>query len=145
MPRYEEKTFLPYKRDEVFDLVADVAKYPEFLPWCVGARILTRRGNQFDADLMIGFSMFREKFTSRVTLKPHDMLDVEYIRGPLKHLHNRWKFIEQDGGTLIDFEVDFSFKSAVLEKMIGNLFEDATHKMVAAFVARAEEKLTPSA
>ena len=60
VPRYKEKTFLPFKRDEVFDLVADVAKYPEFLPWCVGARILTRRGNQVDADLMIGFSMFRE-------------------------------------------------------------------------------------
>ena len=141
MPHYSEKTFLPYARNELFDLVADVAKYPEYLPWCVGARILKRREEGFDADLIIGFSMFRETFTSRVVLNPHTRIDVSYIKGPLKHLHNQWVFHDTNGGTMVEFEVDFAFKSSILEKMIGHLFEEATHKMVQAFEKRAGEKL----
>ncbi|TNE65866.1 MAG: type II toxin-antitoxin system RatA family toxin [Alphaproteobacteria bacterium] len=138
MPRYAEKKILPYSADQVFALVADVARYPEFLPWCVGARVYNRRDGQFDADVVIGFKMFRERFTSRVTFTPGTRVDVDYIKGPMKRLYNHWQFIQQeDGSCLVDFEVDFDFKSTLLNQMIGGLFGEACKRMVHAFEVRA--------
>ncbi len=140
MPKFTEKKTLPYSPKQVFSVVCDVAKYPDFLPWCVGARIFAKKENQFDADVIIGFKMFRERFTSRVTLVPHEKVYVDYIKGPMKRLYNHWHFIEQeDGSCLIDFEVDFEFKSKLLDDMIGTLFGKACEKMVAAFEERVQE------
>lgn len=144
MPRYQERRTLPYTAKQMYDLVADVERYPEFLPWCIGARIFKRFDGEFWADLVIGFKMFRERFTSRVQLEPETRIDVDYVKGPLKHLHNRWIFEDAGNGhCIIDFEVDFEFKNALFEKLVGALFSDAVHRMVFAFEARARELYQP--
>lgn len=138
MPKFTEKKILPYSPAQVFGIVSDVAKYPDFLPWCVGARVYGKKPNQFDADVIIGFKMFRERFTSRVTLAENEKVDVDYIKGPMNRLYNHWRFIEQeDGSCLVDFEVDFEFNSKLLNDLIGGLFGKACEKMVAAFEERA--------
>jgi len=140
MPKFSEKKIIPYSPPQVFAVVADVASYPDFLPWCRGARVYNVTSKSFDADVMIGFKLFRERFTSRVTFVPDQSVDVDYIRGPMKRLYNHWKFKEQsDGGCVVDFEVDFEFKNRLLEDMIGNLFEKSCHKMVSAFETRAND------
>lgn len=140
MPYHSEQKILPYSEQQMFDLVSDVARYPEFLPWCVGARVYNRRTERFDADVIIGFKMFREKFTSRVVLHEPDLVEVDYITGPMKRLYNHWRFtgLEQ-GGCLINFEVDFEFQNRVLEQMIGKMFTEATDRMIDAFESRAHE------
>ncbi len=140
MPKFTEEKLLPYSPEQVFDLVADVAKYPEFLPWCMGARVYARKSDQFDADVIIGFKLFRERFTSRVTFEKGTRVDVDYIKGPMKHLYNHWRFLpHESGGCVVGFEVDFEFKSKMLDDMIGGLFTMACHRMVAAFEERAEQ------
>ncbi|MEX1147811.1 MAG: type II toxin-antitoxin system RatA family toxin [Sphingomonadales bacterium] len=140
MPRHHERRALPYSRQQMYAIVADVERYPEFLPWCVGARIFKRLDGEFWADLVIGFRMFRERFTSRVRYNDPEWIEVDYVKGPLKHLHNRWRFEEaEDGHCVIDFEVDFEFRSALFEKLVGALFTEAVHRMVMAFESRARE------
>ncbi|GLQ07240.1 type II toxin-antitoxin system RatA family toxin [Sneathiella chinensis] len=139
MPTHAEQRILPYTPQQLFDLVAAVEKYPEFLPWCVGARIKENRNDIILADLVIGFKMFRERFTSRVTLNRDDNhIDVEYMDGPFHYLNNHWKFEEHPEGCNIDFFVDFEFRSAILQKTIGLLFNEAVQRMIAAFEHRAE-------
>ena len=140
MPRHIERRQLPYATEQLFDLVADIERYPEFLPWCVAARIRRREGNTIWADLIIGFKMFRERFTSRVTAdRALHRIDVAYTEGPFRYLNNHWNFKPApDGGTLIDFYVDFEFRSIVLQKIIGALFGEAVKRMVGAFEHRAE-------
>jgi coenzyme Q-binding protein COQ10 len=141
MPTHAEKRHLPYRPQQLFDLVADVERYPEFLPWCVGARIRSRTESEIVADLMIGFRLIRERFTSRVTLdRERNRIDVVYTEGPFRYLNNHWIF-EPDGqgGTMLDFYVDFEFRSIVLQKVIGVFFNEAVRRMVGAFEARAKE------
>ncbi len=139
MPTHAEKRFLPYTPEQVFDLVADIERYPEFLPWCVGARIRERRDNVILGDLLIGWRMVREKFSSRVTLNRPDRIDVEYAEGPFKYLKNHWLLERQPGGCLVDFYVDFEFRSHLLQSVIGALFNEAVKRMVSAFEKRAKE------
>ena len=140
MPTHAEKKLLPYTREQLFDLVADIERYPEFLPWCVGARIRERRDNEILGDLLIGYKMVRERFTSRVVLSRPDRIDVTYSEGPFRYLHNHWIFLPQpDGGTLIDFYVDFQFRSKMLQKIMEMFFTEAVKRMVAAFEARAHK------
>lgn len=149
MKVHTERKILPFKPEEIFELVGDVAKYPEFLPWCTGARIRERQvtptGEVLVADLMIGFKMVREKFTSRVTLdRPNLRIDVEYINGPFKTLVNHWTFSPTANGQCqIDFHLEFEFSSIVLQKLIGVLFHEAVRRMVAAFEARAHRLYQP--
>jgi coenzyme Q-binding protein COQ10 len=138
MPRHTETRRLPYAADKLFDLVADIEKYPEFLPWCVGARIRSRSETETFADLVIGFRAFRERFTSRVRLDRPGRIDVEFADGPFKYLRSHWVFRpEGENQTVIDFAVDFEFRNKILGKVIGLLFDEAVHRMVAAFEARA--------
>lgn len=138
MAKHVERKKLPYSPDQLFALVSDVGSYPEFLPWCIGARVYNQRPDRFDADVIIGFKMFREKFTSRVSLQRPYIVEVDYITGPMKRLYNHWRFSElEGGGSIIDFEVDFEFDNRVLEQMIGRVFTDATERMIDAFVQRA--------
>lgn len=140
MPTHAEKRSLPYTPEQLFALVADVQRYPEFLPWCLASRIRRRDGNVLYADLIIGFRMFREKFTSRVTLQEPHRIDVAYLDGPLQYLNNHWIFHRTtDGGTIIDFCVDFEFRSKVLQALIGALFNEAVKRMVHAFELRAHQ------
>jgi len=149
MKVHTEQKILPFKPDEIFELVGDVAKYPEFLPWCTGARVRekqkTATGETMVADLMIGFKMVREKFTSRVTLdRPSLRIDVDYLQGPFKHLKNHRIFSATPNGQCrIDFHLEFEFSSVLLQKLIGVLFHEAVRRMVAAFEARAHQLYTP--
>ncbi len=140
MPTHAEKRLLPYTPEQLFDLVADIERYPEFLPWCVGARVRERQGNEIVSDLLIGYKMVRERFTSRVVLHKPDRIDVSYSEGPFKYLTNHWLFIRQDDGScLIDFYVDFEFKSRFLQKIIEVFFNEAVKRMVGAFETRAHQ------
>jgi coenzyme Q-binding protein COQ10 len=139
MPTHAEQRLLPYTPEQLFALVADVERYPEFLPWCVGARIRERKPDLIVADLIIGFRMFRERFTSRVKLDPPKRIDVAYTEGPFRYLNNHWIFERAPGGCRVVFFVDFEFKSRLLQKLIEVLFSEAVRRMVAAFEARAEQ------
>lgn len=140
MPTHAEKRHLPWRPDQLFRLVAEVDKYPEFLPWCRAARIVRREDNVLWADLVVAFKMFRERFRSKVTLHPHWGIDVEYIDGPFRYLNNHWRFEEApDGGCIVDFYVDFEFHSRILQQLIGLLFNEAVQRMVRAFESRARK------
>lgn len=150
MPMHAEKRFLPYSPDQLFALVRDIEAYPEFLPWCQALRVRKRDiadGEEtVHADMVIGFKVFRERFTSRVVARPDGTaenaaprIDVTYTDGPFKFLNNHWVFNVADGGTEIDFFVDFEFNSRILEKAIGLVFNEAVQKMVNAFECRADD------
>jgi len=144
MPTHAEKRTLPYRPDQLFDLVAEIERYPEFLPWCRAARIRKREGDVIFADLVIGWKMIRESFTSRVTLQKPGRIDVSYHEGPFKYLNNHWTFEPlPGGGCRIDFYVDFEFRSRVLQKLIGVLFNEAVRRMVHAFEERARALYGP--
>jgi coenzyme Q-binding protein COQ10 len=125
----------------MFALVADVERYPQFLPWCVATRIKTREGDTFTADLIAAFGAFREQFTSRVHLDPAaSEITVEYLDGPFEHLMNRWHFEPAaEGGCVVNFDIDFAFKSKTLEALISGVFTRAVLKMAASFDARAHK------
>jgi coenzyme Q-binding protein COQ10 len=159
MQSHSERRILPYPPGEVFRLVGDIERYPEFLPWCIAARIRSREGNIVIADLVIGTGFIREKFTSRVTLTPppddnsEGRIDVEYIAGPMERMSNRWIFhpvgldgmMGGTGATEIDFYVEFKFRSKMLEKLMGLFFHEAVTRMVRAFETRAAATLKRSA
>ncbi len=137
MPTHAEKRILRYTPEQLFDLVADVRRYPEFLPWCVGARILSREENELVADLTIGFKMFRETFRSQVTLERPHHVHVRYMNGPFRYLNNHWRFGPHPNGTEVAFFVDFEFRSRLLQAVIGTVFNEAVRLMVRAFERRA--------
>lgn len=140
MPTHAEKKVLPYTPEQMYRLVADVEKYPEFLPWCLAARIRRREGNVMYADLVIGFKMVRERFTSRVELdEPGRRIDVQYTEGPFQYLNNHWIFTPHERGVCVDFYVDFEFRSKMLQKIMGVLFNEAVRRMVQAFETRADQ------
>jgi coenzyme Q-binding protein COQ10 len=138
MPRHTEKRNLPYGPEQLFDLVADVKSYPEFLPWVAATRIRSDSATEMVADLVVGFKSLKETFTSRVHKKrPHD-LRIDYVEGPLKYLRNSWKFApDGKGGTDIDFCVDFAFRSRLFESLAGQMFDRALRRMIGAFEERA--------
>jgi len=137
MPTHAEKRVLPFTDEQLFDMVADVRRYPEFLPWCVGARVVSRTDEELIADLTIGFKMFRETFRSQVLLTRPNHVHVRYLTGPFRYLNNHWRFRPVPGGTELDFFVDFEFKSRVLQAVIGTVFNEAVRLMVRAFERRA--------
>ena len=138
MPRHSETRHLPYSPEQLFELVADVGRYNEFLPWVVAVRIRSASEAETVADLIVGFSAFKERFTSRVVKHRPDSICVDYVEGPLKYLHNEWKFEPaSDGGTNLHFSVDFAFKSRLFETLAGQMFDRALRRMTGAFERRA--------
>jgi len=143
MPTHSETRHLPHSAQQMYDLVADVARYPEFLPWCAAARVrgVTPDGDAqvMEADLVISFKVFRERFGSRVTLWPEARkIDTEYLDGPFKYMKSTWAFTQtDDGGCDVHFFVDFEFRNAILQKIIGLVFNEAMMRIVRAFEARA--------
>jgi coenzyme Q-binding protein COQ10 len=144
MPTHSETKFLPYTAQQMYDLVADVGSYPQFLPWCAAARVRRRtptsEGEVMEADLVISFKVFRERFGSRVVLRPerHE-IDTEYIDGPFKYMKSTWSFSEAEGGCEVSFFVDFEFRNRVLQGIIGVVFNEAMQRIVRAFERRAAE------
>ncbi len=137
MPTHAEERHLPFSQQQLFDLVADIERYPEFLPWCAACRVTKHEGRLIEADLLIGFKMVRERFTSRVTLSAPDRIDVEYLDGPFRYLNNHWVFKPTEDGCVIDFYIDFEFRSRLLQRLMGPLFNEAVRRMVSAFDSRA--------
>ena len=143
MPRHSETRSLPYRADQMYDLVADVERYPEFLPWCAAARIRGRtpegEGELLDVDLVISFKVFRERFGSRVRLNPGPCeIETDYLDGPVRYLGSPWAFRDLPGGQCdVAFFVDFEFRNAILQSVIGLVFNDAMHRVVRAFERRA--------
>ncbi len=143
MPTYADRKLVGYRPEQLFDLVADVDKYPQFLPWCVGARVKSRTEHELHADLTIGFGPFRESFSSKVTLERPGRIRVSYENGPFRYLNNQWVFIPDPHGVQVDFWVDFEFRSKLLQKAIGVVFNEAVRRMVGAFLKRAQDVYGP--
>ncbi|WP_050754156.1 type II toxin-antitoxin system RatA family toxin [Roseovarius nubinhibens] len=145
MPSHSETRQMPYSAQQMYDLVADVASYPDFLPWTAAARVrsVTPRedgAEVMEADLVISFKLFREKFGSRVTLWPEDLaIDTEYLDGPFKYMQSEWRFRDVEGGCEVGFSVDFEFRNLLLQKAAGLFFFEAMQRVVRAFEARAHE------
>lgn len=140
MPTHAEVKTLPYTPEQMFDLVADIDRYPEFLPWCLDANVWERDGDTVMADLVIGYGPVREKFTSRVTLERPGHIHVEYLKGPMKHLSNHWRFLPSNpDACVVDFFVDFEFRNPILRQLMGVFFNEAVRRMVSAFEARAKQ------
>lgn len=144
MPAHSETKQLPYRATQMYDLVADVANYPKFLPWTAAARIKSRddMGDHVVmlADLVISFKVFREKFGSRVVLWPEaHKIETSYIDGPFKFLESTWRFEDTEGGCRVHFEVDFEFKNRILQGAAGMFFNHAMQSVVRAFERRADE------
>jgi len=139
MPKHMEQQILPYTQEQLFALVADIEKYPEFLPWCRAARVLERKEGECIAELVISFKHMTESYISRVVLEHPTRIEATLVRGPFSHLTNRWTFTRQsENSTQVDFFVDFAFRSRMLEMLIGGLFIRAAEKMGEAFRLRAQ-------
>lgn len=145
MPKHHETRKLPHTADEMFDLVADVESYPQFIPWISAARITSRQetesGEVLEADLVVSFKVFRERFSSRVTLDRDDRrIDTEYLSGPFRHMRSTWRFRDLgDGACEVEFDVDFEFKNRLLGSAAQMFFNEAMQRIVRAFERRAAE------
>jgi coenzyme Q-binding protein COQ10 len=145
MPRHSETRNLPYTPEQLFELVADVTSYPEFLPWVAAVRVRSDSEEEMVADMVVGFKALREKFTSKVHKHRPHAIEVDYLEGPLKYLRNEWGFRpDGNGGSLVDFCVDFAFRSRLFETLAGQMFDKALRKMINAFEERAAELYAPA-
>jgi len=138
MPRHTETRILPYTPEQLFDLVADVGRYQEFLPWVAATRIRADSPHEMIADLVVGFKALKETFTSRVRKSRPEAIEIDYVEGPLKYLRNSWKFRAAPGGTEVDFCVDFAFRNRLFEALAGQMFDRALRRMIGAFEERAD-------
>ena len=150
MTTHSETRVMPYTAQQMYDLVADVASYPRFLPWCSAARIRSREvSGEVEimlADLVISFRVFRERFGSRVTLWPErHRIDTAYIDGPFRHMESSWSFRDVEGGCEVSFDVEFEFRNRMLQGVVGVVFNDAMQRIVRAFERRAAELYGPAA
>ncbi len=140
MPSHRERRVLPYSSKQMFDLVMDIEKYPEFLPWCISSRVHTRTEELVDADVTVGYQMLREKFRSKVYTNRPDKITIDYTTGPLKNLENKWVFKDLENGKCqIDFYVSFEMKSFILSGIANKLFDKVFKRMMYAFENRAEK------
>ncbi|WP_179380009.1 type II toxin-antitoxin system RatA family toxin [Jannaschia marina] len=143
MPRHSETRELPYTPAQMYDLVADVARYPEFLPWTAAARIRSREGENPEvmlADLIISFKVFRESFGSKVMLWPDEnRIETEYLDGPFRHLKSEWRFEETAAGCRVQFWIDYEFRNPLIGRVVGTVFDQAMQRVVAAFETRARK------
>ncbi len=144
MPKHSEIRKLPFSAKEMYDLVADIKSYPDFVPWCSGSRIRSIQEDGdiivIDADLLISFKVLHEKFRSRVELNPSTRkINIKYLEGPLKYLESRWTFEEEGSGCIVEYHVDFEFKSKIFQKIAGFIFQEALQKIVTSFEERANK------
>ena len=137
VPKHSETRHLPYTPEQMYEMVADVKSYPQFLPWVSAMRVRSDTPTETLADMIVGFKGLRETFTSRVKKSYPDTIMVDYIDGPLKYLRNEWRFRREDGGCAVDFSVDFAFKNRMFEMLAGQVFGQALRKMIGAFEERA--------
>jgi coenzyme Q-binding protein COQ10 len=134
---HDERRRMPYSAEQMYDLVAAIDRYPQFLPWLSGARLARRVNGAEHWELLIGFKMLRERFLSEVIFEPKRRINARYLDGPLKHLTTNWTFQPVEGGCEIDFQVEFEFKSRLLGRIIEVFFNEAIVMMTNAFESRA--------
>ena len=142
MRTFSETKHLPFAAHDLYEIVVDVDRYDEFLPWCVASRVRERRDDgTLIADLSIGYGSLREKFTSHVTADPEALtVATGQQSGPFRHMQSRWSLeTDEQGGTRVSFEMEFEFRSILLENLIGAVFEAAARKMISAFETRATQ------
>lgn len=142
MPSFSTQRHVRFTADQMFALVADIEKYPEFLPLCTGLRVLTRKalatGEELTARMSVGYKSVAENFTTRIVTNPAERsIDVSYLDGPFKHLHNRWRFIDDANGSVVDFFIDYEFRSKLLGALMGAMFDQAFRRFTQAFEERA--------
>ena len=143
MPRHSESRTLPFTADQMFDLVADVEAYPKFLPWTAAARVRSETPRDdgarvMEADLVISFKVFRERFGSRVVLWDEGRrIETEYIDGPFKYMRSNWRFAPNKDGCTVEFDVDFAFRNRLLQTAAEVFFYEAMRRIVRAFEDRA--------
>ncbi len=144
MPTHSETRILSYTADQLFSLVMDMKKYPEFLPWCLDVHIKKITANNVESDITIGYKFFRENFSSRAHFESPKEIKIEYLKGPMRHLTNEWKFKNlEDRRCEVQFYVDFSLRSRFFNILIEQFFDLALKRMIHAFEARAEEVYGP--
>lgn len=139
MPTHAENRIVSFTPAQMYDLVADIERYPEFLPWCADVCIVSEKGNVLEAEVAVGFKALRERFTSRNTMTPRSRIEVEYLNGPFRYLNNHWVFHPHAKGCEVEFFIDFEFRSRLLQTLMGPLFNEAVKIMVRAFEARASK------
>ncbi len=142
MHSFQETRIMPYKADLIDDIIMDIEKYPEFLPWCQKAKIISKNDDFLTAELSVEFKGFTENYISKVNREAKDgryYIEVVAISGPFKLLKNIWSIKQLDNRAEVDFSIDFEFKSRILDMIIGMVFSIATEKMIGAFEARADE------
>lgn len=145
MPKFETTRHVGHAPDKMFDLVADVEKYPEFLPMCTGLTVRTRKEKDgmavLVADMSVGYKAIRETFTSQVVLKrAENTIEVKYLDGPFRYLQNLWRFEDDgSGGCTVRFFIEYEFKSRLLGAMMGAMFDRAFRMFAGAFEKRADE------
>lgn len=144
MPQFSTQRLVPFTPEQMYRLVADVERYPEFLPLCESLVVRSRQHSAEVSTLVatmgIGYKAIREAFTTRVTLTPAEpKVLVEYLDGPFRHLENRWRFLPAPQGSVVDFFIVYEFRSPVLAVLMGALFDKAFHRFAEAFEVRARE------
>jgi coenzyme Q-binding protein COQ10 len=137
---YTETRIIPYSAELLYQIVADVKSYPDFLPWCLGAHMLKETETELVADLVIGYGFLKEKFRSNVSLTPYERIEVQYSQGPFRYLKSYWAFKPQGtSATKVEFFIDFEFKTSLLQKAIEGVFKESTKRLIQAFEKRAQE------
>lgn len=146
MTEHHERRHVAYSPEQMFDLVADVRDYPRFIPWMEALRVrredVTDGKGTLTADAVIGYKMFRERFTSEVAMdREARTIAVDYVKGPLKHLRNDWRFEPgEEGGCLVDFRIDFAFRNRVMQVAAGQLMDRGFMRLVQAFEEEAARR-----
>lgn len=139
MPKQSYNINLSYSAKKLFEIVSDIEKYPEFIPWVSAARIISKNEHFIIAELMVKYKIFRSRYTSKVHLTPYSEIKVELVKGPFEYLHNLWKFTENDKLTAIDFNLDFKINSTILENLISKDLEYYSKQLMNAFIDRANK------
>lgn len=135
---HRESRVVPFSADLMYRIVADIERYPEYLPWVLALRVLSRAENEMTAEMLVGYGAFRERYTSKVTLDPAARsIDVVEIKGPFRRLENHWRFTREGEGCRIDFSIGFEFRNPLLQAAASKAFEKVMLKMTDSFVARA--------
>ena len=144
MIKHSETRNVNYSSDQMFNLVADIENYPNFIPWCKALKVTSRTEEEdltcevLIAEMQISFKVFSETFSSMVTLYPTSKkITVEYINGPFKFLRNTWSFTSYNKGCTINFNVEFEFKSKMMQRLIGVVFQEAMKRIITSFEKRA--------
>ncbi|MFT3730857.1 MAG: type II toxin-antitoxin system RatA family toxin [Hyphomicrobium sp.] len=142
MPSFSTQRHVRFSAAQMYALVADVEKYPEFLPLCTGLTVLSRQprgeGEELTARMSVGYKSVRENFTTRIVTDPAERrIDVAYLDGPFKRLDNRWRFIDDATGSNVDFFIDYEFRSKLLGALMGTMFDQAFRHFTQAFEDRA--------